>query len=149
MTFLFKKEYRLGLILTLVFGLFLFYVDQTSEQVVTYFTGTAFHYTKPAFLKLVYLVLLIVTFAMLSTLNKSEKTSGLEKGEAFNSFVIASVFAFFPGWLIHLYYVVQTIETKASFMLLEDEFWVYHCADLTFVVGFAIAGFIKLRPAIH
>lgn len=149
MTFLFKKEYRLGLILTLVFGLFLFYVDQTSEQVVTYFTDTAFRYTRPPFLKLIYLVLLVVTFAMLSTLNKSEKSSEEEKGQAFNSFIIASVFAFFPGWLIHLYYVIQTVETRASFMLLEDQFWVYHCADLTLVVGFALAGFVKLRPAIH
>ena len=124
-------------------------MDKTSEQVVTYFTNTAFHYTRPAFLKLMYLVLLVVTFAMLSTLNRSEKSSEEEKGQAFSSFVIASVFAFFPGWLIHLYYVVQTIETKASFMLLEDQFWIYHCADLTLVVGFGIAGFFKLRPAIH
>lgn len=149
MGFLFKKEYRLGLILTLVFGLFLFYVDQTSEQIVASFSETSFQYVRPAFLKLMYLVLLIVTFAMLTTLNRSEKSSQEEKGQAFNSFVVASVFAFFPGWLIHLYYVVQTIETKGSFMVLENQFWIYHCADLTLVIGFALAGFLKLRPAIH
>ncbi|HZH86415.1 MAG TPA: hypothetical protein VFD77_03795 [Brumimicrobium sp.] len=146
---LLKKEYRLGLILTLVFGLFLFYIDKTSEQIVTSFSESPFQYVRPAFLKLMYLVLLVVTFAMLSTLNRSEKSSQEEKGQAFNSFVIASVFAFFPGWLIHLYYVVQTLETKDSFMALEDQFWIYHCADLTLVIGFALAGFLKLRPAIH
>lgn len=149
MNLFFKKEYRLGIILTLVFGMFLFYVDQTSEQIVAYYTDTAFQYVQPAFLKLMYLVLLVVTFAMLLTLNKSENTSSEGKGQAFNAFVIASVLAFFPGWIIHLYYVVQTIETKASFMQLEDQFWIYHCADLTLVIGFALAGFIKLRPAIH
>jgi len=147
--FLFKKTYRLGLVLTLVFGLFLLYVDQTSEQIIASFSNTSFQYVRPAFLKLMYLVLLVVTFAMLSTLNRSEKSNEKEKGDAFNSFIIASVFAFFPGWLIHLYYVVQTIETKGSFMQLEDQFWIYHCADLTLVVGFALAGFLKLRPAIH
>ena len=104
---------------------------------------------QPAFLKLMYLVLLVVTFAMLLTLNKSENTSSEGKGQAFNAFVIASVLSFFPGWIIHLYYVVQTIETKASFMQFEDQFWIYHCADLTLVIGFALAGFLKLRPAIH
>ncbi|PKR81424.1 hypothetical protein CW751_05050 [Brumimicrobium salinarum] len=86
---------------------------------------------------------------MLSTLNKSEKSTAEEKGQAFNSFIVASVFAFFPGWAIHLYYVVHTIEQQASIMLLEDQFWIYHCADFTLVIGFAIAGFLRLRPAIH
>jgi hypothetical protein len=34
-------------------------------------------------------------------------------------------------------------------MVLENQFWIYHCADLTLVIGFALAGFLKLRPAIH
>ncbi len=135
--------------LVLVFGLFLFYADQTSEQIITYFSNTIFHYEKPAFLKLVYLVLLIVTIAMLATLNRSEISTVEEKKEAFNSFVISSVSAFFPGWIVHLYFVIQTVETRASFMQLEDQFWIYHCADLTMVIGFAFAGFLKLRPAIH
>lgn len=149
MGFLFKKEYRLGLSLVLVFGLFLYYADQTSEQIVTYFSNTVFNYERPAFLKLVYLVLLVVTIAMLATLNKSEKSTIEEKKDAFNSFVISSVSAFFPGWIVHLYFVVQTVENQASFMQLEDQFWIYHCADLTMVIGFAFAGFMKLRPAIH
>ncbi|RYM35977.1 hypothetical protein ERX46_02985 [Brumimicrobium glaciale] len=149
MGFLFKKEYRLGLLLVLVFGLFLYYADQTSEQIITYFTNTMFQYEKPAYLKLVYLVLLIVTIAMLATLNRSEISTIEEKKDAFNSFVISSVSSFFPGWIVHLYFVVQTVENRASFMELEDQFWIYHCADLTFVAGFAFAGFMKLRPAIH
>ncbi|PWH85505.1 hypothetical protein DIT68_09640 [Brumimicrobium oceani] len=133
----------------LVFGIFLFYADQTSEQIVTYFTNTMFRYEKPAFLKLVYLVLLVVTIAMLATLNKSEKSTIEEKKDAFNSFVISSVSSFFSGWAVHLYFVVKTVENRASFMQLEDQFWIYHCADLTLVIGFAFAGFMKLRPAIH
>lgn len=149
MGFLFKKEYRLGFLLILVFGLFLFYIDQTSEQIVTYFTNTVFQYERPAYLKLVYLVLLVVTVAMLATLSRSEVSSIEQKREAFNSFVISSVSAFFPGWIVHLYFVIQTVENRASFMQLEDQFWIYHCADLTLVIGFAFAGFMKLRPAIH
>jgi hypothetical protein len=147
--FLFKKEYRIGLLLVLVFGLFLLFVDQTSEQIITYFTNTVFYYEFPAYLKLVYLVLLIVTIAMLATLDRSTISSVQEKKDAFNSFVISSVSSFFPGWIIHLYFVIQTVENRASFMELEDQFWIYHCADLTLVVGFAFAGFMKLRPAIH
>jgi len=133
----------------LSFGLFLFYADQTSEQIVTYFTNTMFQYDKPAFLKLIYLVLLVVTIAMLATLNKSEKSTIEEKKDAFGSFVISSVSSFFSGWIVHLYFVVKTVEDKASFMQLEDQFWIYHCADLTLVIGFAFAAFLKLRPAIH
>lgn len=108
-----------------------------------------FQYEKPAYLKLVYLVLLIVTIAMLATLNKSGKSTIEEKKDAFNSFVISSVSSFFSGWVVHLYFVVQTVEKRGSFMELEDQFWIYHCADLTLVIGFAFAGFMKLRPAIH
>ena len=133
----------------LVFGLFLFYADQTSEQIITYFTNTMFHYEKPAFLKLVYLVLFVVTIAMLATLDRSEISTTEEKKDAFNSFVISSVSSFFSGWIVHLYFVIKTVENRTSFMELEDQFWVYHCADLTLVIGFAFAGFMKLRPAIH
>lgn len=149
MSFLLKKEYRLGFLLLLTFGLFLLFVDQTSEQIVTYFTNTVFHYEKPAYLKLVYLLLFIISIALLASLDKSENSTIEEKKDAFNAFVMSSASAFFPGWIIHLYFVIQTVETRASFMQLEDQFWIYHCADLTLVVGFAFAGFMKLRPAIH
>lgn len=149
MGFLLKKEYRLGLVLTVVFGLFLWKIDQTSEQLISRFSGVDFHYESRAFLKMIYLVLLAMTFAFLSTLHRSENASDKKKGKAFNSFVNITVFSFFPGWIIHLFYVVKTIEEKGSFMQLEDKWWIYNLSDLTMVLGFLLAGFFVLRPAIH
>ncbi|WP_123776090.1 hypothetical protein [Brumimicrobium aurantiacum] len=149
MKFLFKKEYRLALLLIAVFGLFLVFADQTSEQLVTYFTNTVFRYEEPAFLKLVYLLLLVVTISILATLDKSENATPQEKQNVFNSFVFSSVTGFFSGWVVHLYFVIQTVENKTSFMQLESEFWIYHCADLTLVISFAFAALMKVRPAIH
>ncbi|MFA5575205.1 MAG: hypothetical protein WC994_09175 [Brumimicrobium sp.] len=146
---LLKKEYRFGVILIFAFGLFLFTIDQTSEQVVTYFTGKGFQYVEPAFLKLNYLVLLIVALAGLATLSRSNKKSDVEKGKTFSRFVNLSVFSFFPGWIIHLYYVIQVMNTGESFVELEQKWWIYYASDITLVFGFALAGILILRPAIH
>ncbi|RFC54419.1 hypothetical protein DXU93_08315 [Brumimicrobium aurantiacum] len=116
---------------------------------MTYFTNTVFRYEEPAFLKLVYLLLLVVTISILATLDKSENATPQEKQNVFNSFVFSSVTGFFSGWVVHLYFVIQTVENKTSFMQLESEFWIYHCADLTLVISFAFAALMKVRPAIH
>lgn len=149
MGFLLKKEYRLGIILVILFGLFLWKIDDISQQLISHFSGVDFHYENRAFLKMIYLVLLAMTFAFLSTLHRSELSSDKEKGKAFNSFVNVAVFSFFPGWIIHLYYVVKTIAEKGSFMKLEDQWWIYNLSDLTLVIGFILAGVFILRPAIH
>lgn len=144
-----KKEYRLGLLLILVFGLFLFYIDKTSEQIISYITGISFRYEARAFLKLVYLVVLALSLILLMVLNKSEHVSLKAKGVAFRSYVLIVVISFFPGWFIHLFFVIHTIENHLSFIEMEHQFWFYNCADFTLIIGFVIGGVFKLRPAIH
>lgn len=149
MSFLLKKEYRLSLVLLLVFGLFLFTVDQTSEQVVRHFTGINFRYEKRAFLKMVYLVLLFVSISGLAKLNSNKETEPEVKGRAYSNFLYISVFSFFIGWAIHLYFVIKTLKSGGSFMKLEDQFWIYNASDFTLAIGFCLAGLFVLRPAIH
>ncbi|HTO37636.1 MAG TPA: hypothetical protein VL021_04370 [Brumimicrobium sp.] len=149
MSFLIKKEYRLSLVLMLVFGLFLFTVDQTSERVVSHFTEIEFRYEKRAFLKMIYLVLLFVALSGLAKLNQNEETAPEVKGRAYSNFIYISVFSFFVGWAIHLYFVIKTLQTGGSFMKLEDQFWIYNASDFTLAIGFCLAGLFVLRPAIH
>lgn len=144
-----KKEYRFGIILIIIFGLFLLFIDKTSAQIISYYTDISFRYERRAFLKLVYLVILALSLILLLVLDRSNFNSDKEKGEAFLSFVLITVISFFPGWFIHLIFVIHTIENHLSFVEMEEQFWFYNCADFTFVIGFIIGGVFKLRPAIH
>lgn len=145
----FKKEYRLGLLLILIFGLFLFFIDKTSAQIISYITDVSFRYEQRAFLKMVYIVVLALSLILLSVLDRSDHVSLNEKGAAFSSYVLIVVISFFPGWLIHLYFVIHTIENHLSFTEMEHQFWFYNCADFTLMIGFIVGGVFKLRPAIH
>lgn len=146
---LIKKEYRLSLLLILVFGLFLFTIDKTSEQVVSYFGGVDFQYAQPAFLKLVYLVLLFITIASLAKLDANAGRSSKSKKKAFENNLFISILSFFVGWTIHLYFVLKTLAEGGSFMRLEDQFWIYYSTDILFVIGFSISSLMIIRPAIH
>lgn len=146
---LLKKEYRLSLVLIIAFGLLLFTIDKTSEQIVSHFAEMDFRYERPAFLKLVYLVVLFITIASLIKLDSNTERSSVSKKKAFENNLFISVFCFFVGWIIHLYFVFKTLTEGGSFMRLEDQFWIYYCADILFILGFSISSLIILRPAIH
>ena len=133
----------------LIFGLFLLFIDKTSAQIISYITDISFRYERRAFLKLVYLVVLAISIVLLLVLNRSNHLSEKGKGDAFLSFVLITVISFFPGWIIHLYFVIHTIENHLSFVQMENQFWLYNCADFTFILGFIVGGVFKLRPAIH
>ena len=94
-------------------------------------------------------MLLVVALAGLATLSRSNKKSDVEKGKTFSRFVNLSVFSFFPGWITHLYYVIQVMNTGESFVELVQKWWIYYAPDITLVFGFALAGILILRPAIH
>lgn len=145
----FKKEYRFGVLLITIFGLFLLFIDKTSAQIISYITDISFRYERRAFLKLVYLVVLAISLILLLVLNRSDHASEKEKGDAFLSFVLIIILSFFAGWIIHLYFVIHTIENHLSFIQMENQFWFYNCADFTLIIGFIVGGIFKLRPAIH
>ena len=146
---LLRKEYRSGLLMIVVFGLFLFFIDKTSSQIIAYITDVSFRYERRAFLKMFYLAVFALSLILLLVLDRSTHVSIKEKGVAFTSFVSIVVLSFFPGWIVHLYFVIHTIENHLSFMEMEQQFWFYNCADFTLVVGFIVGGLFKLRPAIH
>lgn len=145
----FKKEFRLGFMLLIVFGLFLFTIDQTSEQIVYSFAQERFTYYKPAFLKTMYIVLAAVILALSITLNKNQSIAIEKKKNAFTAFISWTTFSFFPGWLIHLFYIIQTLEKKGSFMTLENQFWIYYAHDITLCIGFCLSAFLILKPIIN
>jgi len=147
--FFLNKAYRQGLILTIIFGVFLYFIDSTSAQLISVFSGEEFSYFEKAFFKGVYVVLLVAIIALLIALNKNEKLPDAVKGKAFNSFVFVCVLSFFTGWVIHLYTLLDALQSSESIMAIENSIWLYHAQDFTLVIGFLIAGFTVLKPAIH
>lgn len=146
---IFKKEYRLSILLIVVFGVFLYTVNHTSIDIIYSITDVHFRYEKQAFLKITYVVLLFIAVALLVTMEKESPFPIKERAKVFREFVMGSVLCFFPGWALHLYAVVNVIQTKSSFQVLEGRFWLYNAADLTLFVGFCLMALWKIKPILH
>lgn len=118
-------------------------------MLVQYFTKESFYYYKPAYLGTFHIILGIICLALLMVLNRNENATAIEKGKAFSQFIFGTALSFFPGWIIHLYFIVQTVKMQGSFMTLEQNFLVYYPHEIGLFIGFCLAGFFVLRPVIH
>ena len=144
-----KPSYRLGLIVLILFGVFLYFSDTLAELVVSWFVQHDFTYAKLAQLKLIYLVLLAVTVGLLVAVENNEGASDKDKGGAFANVILLAMFAYIIGFLIHLWTVVDVLISSKSMMALEGNYWLYYIADYCLIIGFSYAGFRYLKPVIH
>ncbi|MGM0479740.1 MAG: hypothetical protein ACQERC_11005 [Bacteroidota bacterium] len=144
-----KPAYRLGLVLLVIAGGFLYFADAAAEMIITWLAGREFNYAEPAQLKLIYLVLLAVTIGLMVAVENNDAPSDEDKGSALARFILFAMFAYIVGFLIHLWSVVHVITSNDSMMALEANYWLYYIADYCLIVGFAYAGLRYLKPVIH
>ncbi|MEX1191830.1 MAG: hypothetical protein WEA99_07625 [Brumimicrobium sp.] len=147
--FFFKKEFLGPSILMVLFGLFLFFIDSTSEHLISSILGEYFEYAQNPFLKLIYLLLLVVTIGFLSALNKNENIDADQKRSSVYSFLFYTILSMAIGLGIHVYAVVDTILSSKSMMDLENNIFFYYCTDFFLMFGFILGAFKFLRPSIH
>lgn len=147
--FLFNKTFRGSILILLIFGVFLYFIDSISEYLISSITDVEFSYFESPFLKLIYLLLLVVTFGFLSALNRNELIHEDQKRKSVLAFLFITVSATFIGFGIHVYSVVDTILLKESVMSLESNFVFYYITDFFLMLGYIIGGFKFLRPAIN
>lgn len=147
--FFFKKEFLGPSILIVLFGLLLFFIDSISAQIISTILGEHFEYAENPFLKLIYLLLLVITISFFSALNKNENIDTDQKRTSVYSFLFYTIAAFFIGLGIHVYAVIDTILSNESMMELESTIFFYYSADFFLMIGFIFGAFRFLRPAIH
>lgn len=146
--FLIRKTFYGVSILTVGFGLFLYFIDDIAEQAVSYFWGQAFYYVEHPFLKLIYLLVIFVSFALFNKIDCTEKFKESQKTQLALRYMSTLIIATLIGFLIHLFTVVHTMNTDQSLYELEQNFVLYHLTDFVLVLGFVIAG-LRLRKELN
>lgn len=147
--FLGNKTFRLPVLILIIFGVFLYFIERFSEYLISSLSGVEFEYFESPFLKLVYLLLLVVTIGFLSALNRNEFVSEDRKNKSVLAFTFITIASTLIGLGIHIYVVVDVLLSKESMMDLEGNYFLYFITDFFLMFGFIIAGFKFLRPAIH
>lgn len=146
--YLFNKTFIGATLMIVAFGVFLFFIDGFSEQFVSALLGYEFYYVEPAFIKLIYLVLLAVTVGLFSTLNRTEHLKELEKQKLATRYILSIIIAGVIGLSIHLFFVKNAMEQEGSLASLEQNIVRYYTTDLFLVLGFVIGG-LSLRKGMH
>jgi hypothetical protein len=147
--FLVNKTFRIPILILIIFGVFLYFIDGFSEYLISSMSGVKFEYFESPFLKLIYLLLLVVTIGFLSALNRNELVSENRKNKSVLAFLFITIAATLIGLGIHIYSVVDAILSKQSMMDLEGNYVLYYITDYFLMIGYIIGGFKFLRPAIH
>lgn len=130
------------------FGIFLFFIDGFSESLISAILGYDFYYHDPAFLKLIYLVLLAVTIGIFSALNRTEHLEEHQKQKLATRYILSIIVAGVIGLCLHLYFVKNAMEQDGSLVELEQNIFRYYITDLFLVLGFLVGG-LSLRKGMH
>lgn len=147
--FLANKTFRIPILILLIFGVFLYFIEGFSEYLISSLSGVKFEYFESPFLKLIYLLLLVVTIGFLSALNRNELVSENRKNKSVLAFLFITISATVIGLGIHIYSVVDVLLSKQSMMSLERNYALYYITDFFLMIGYIVGGFRFLRPTIH
>lgn len=146
--FLFKKEYWGILLLMIALGFYLFFIDAISEKVISSFIGYTFFYNQLPFLKLVYLVLLVVTLGLFISVDKNDKLTVKQKVKGMSSYLLLLLMGSILGNLILIFQAKEAMINEGSLALLEDGYF-YFIHDYLLLISFVIGGLLYLRKLIH
>lgn len=146
--FLFKKEYWGILLLMIALGFYLFFIDAISEKVISSFIGYTFFYNQLPFLKLVYLVLLVVTLGLFISVDKNDKLTVKQKVKGMSSYLLLLLMGSILGSLILIFQAKEAMINEGSLALLEDGYF-YFIHDYFLLLAFVIGGLVYLRKLIH
>lgn len=146
--YLINKTFIGATLMIVAFGVFLFFIDGFSESLISAMLGYNFYYKDPAFLKLIYLVLLAVTIGIFSALNRTEHLKELQKQKLATRYILSIIITGIIGLVLHIYFVKNAMEQEGSLVDLEQNIFRYYSTDLFLVLGFVFGG-LSLRKGMH
>lgn len=146
--FLFKREYWGILLLMIALGFYLFFIDVISEKVISSLIGYTFFYHQLPFLKLVYLVLLVVTLGLFISVDRNDKLTVKQKVKGMSSYLLILLIGSIVGSLIHIYQAKEAMMNEGSLALIEGGY-LYFIHDYFLLLAFVIGGLVYLRKLIH
>jgi hypothetical protein len=145
---LLNKEFLPQLLLFFILGIYFYFIDQVAVRFGSAFIGFSFHYVHTPFLKLVYIVLGVVALALFTIITRAHWIELEKRKLVISSFLLAVLAGAVTSMIVHLYQIYDQLAVHGSLFSLEDSYW-YYLHDYIFVVCFAIAGFLFLRPMLQ
>lgn len=146
-TSLFQRAFFSELLLFFLIGTVLFFSEQMSEALISFFLNKSFFYTEPAFLKLIYILLGVVSLVLFTSLTRSGKLTVIEKKKALSGYLLFILMGWLIGFSAHNYLVYDEMMNTDSLHDLENSYF-YYLQDMVLVLAFAIAGWVHLKPAL-
>lgn len=142
--FFFNKSFIGTTLMIVLFGFFLFYIDSVAESIISYLLGYNFYYVDQPFIKLIYLLLLVVSIGVLSGLFRSDKPTENDKTTTASGYILSMIVATLIGFALHLYFVYKAMINDGSLLEMEQNYLTYFITDYFLVLGFIIGG-LKVR----
>lgn len=146
--FLFKRAYWGILVLMIALGFYLFFIDRIAEQTISALIGYSFYYQELPFLKLVYLVLLVVTLGLFISVDKNERLSEQQKVKGMSSYLLLLLLGSIVGSSLHIFQAKEEMITAGSIARLEEGY-LYFIHDYFLLFAFSVGGLLYLRKLIH
>lgn len=142
--FFFNKSFIGTTLMIVLFGFFLFFIDSVAESILSYLLGFNFYYAEQPFIKLIYLLLLVVSIGVLAGLFRSEKPTETEKRTTASGYILSMIIATLIGFALHIYFVYKAMINEGSLIEMEQNYLTYFITDYFLVFGFIIGG-LKIR----
>ena len=146
--FLYQKPFIGSTIFLAGLVAFFYFIDKVAEQFMSYLLNYRFFYTEQPFLKLIYILLLVVTLGVFSGIHRKQELSDKEKQQLVSHYLLSIFIATLIGFSLHLFFVYQEMVTIGSLKELEKDVLRYYITDYFLVLGFVFAG-LKVRRDIH
>ena len=146
--FLFKRAYWGILVLMIALGFYLFFIDRIAEQTISALIGYSFYYQELPFLKLVYLVLLVVTLGLFISVDKNERLSEQQKVKGMSGYLLLLLLGSIVGTSLHIFQAKEEMIIAGSIAHLEEGY-LYFVHDYFLLLSFSAGGLLYLRRLIH
>lgn len=147
-SFFFKRAFVGVNVLNILLILYFYFIDKIVETSISLLIEEKFIFREIPFLKMVYLVLLIVSISSFSAIDRNQNIELKQKIKGISSFQLI-VIAFSLMGLIALGWMILKIHKAGLdfYQFERDVFFFIH--DYLLICGFAIGGILYLRKLIH
>ena len=147
-SFFFKRAFVGVNVLNILLIIYFYFIDKIVETSISFLIEEKFIFREIPFLKMVYLVLLIVSISSFSAIDRNQNIDLKQKLKGISSFQLI-VIAFSLMGLIALSWMILKIHKTGSDYYQFEQGIFYFIHDYLLILGFAIGGILYLRKLIH
>lgn len=147
-SFFFKRAFVGVNVLNILLIIYFYFIDKIVETSISFLIEEKFIFREIPFLKMVYLVLLIVSISSFSAIDRNQSIELKQKIKGISSFQLIVIACSLMGLIALNWMILKNNKDGADFYQFEQSVF-YFIHDYLLIVGFVIGGIMYLRKLIH